>query len=157
MEIVPPKRCLSALVLTVLYELIQTWISSILAVLLSKGFTMSICLLVCWLLHLFWFLLLVVACICLFTRICEVVLQQCILSLWRVDCFLLSCWVLLSDADRHNNAFNGKGDKPDNWKTATEHRKYKYPSNTSFILTPLHLHYGLWFLMFKLFVSGVLG
>ncbi|RVX22946.1 hypothetical protein CK203_008395 [Vitis vinifera] len=92
-EIVPPKRCLSALVLTVLYELIQTWIS-------------------------------IVACICLFTRICEVVLQQCILSLWRVDCFLLSCWVLLSDADRHNNAFNGKGDKPDNWKTATEHRKF---------------------------------
>ncbi|WJZ89250.1 hypothetical protein VitviT2T_008478 [Vitis vinifera] len=27
-----------------------------------------------------------------------------------------------SDADRHNNAFNGKGDKPDNWKTATEHQ-----------------------------------
>lgn len=26
------------------------------------------------------------------------------------------------DADRHNNAFNGKGDKPDNWKTATEHQ-----------------------------------
>lgn len=42
-EIVSPKRCLSAFVIRVLYELIGMWITSTIAVLLTKGFIMSIC------------------------------------------------------------------------------------------------------------------